>query len=67
MNFKKRFGLLWSYLLVLSVISLTIFVINGMDDSHLPKVINDINSGVVGAILTTIITLLLLIRTLKIN
>jgi hypothetical protein len=35
-------------------------VINGMDDSHLPKVINDINSGVVGAILTTIITLLLL-------
>lgn len=60
MNIKKRFGLLWSYLLVLSVISLTIFVINGMDDSHLPKVINDINSGVVGAILTTIITLLLL-------
>ena len=57
---KKKFKWVWSYLLVMSVISLTILIINSMDDSQLPKVINDINSGVIGAILTTIITLLLL-------
>ena len=56
----KRFKKYWLYLLVALSISLTIVLINNMDEKAIPKVVNDINNGVVGAILTTIITLILL-------
>ena len=56
----KRFKKYWLYLLLALSISLTIVVINNMDEKAIPKVVNDINSGVIGAILTTIITLILL-------
>ena len=48
------------YLLIFLLISLTVLVIQELDSFELPKVVQDINSGVIGAILTTIITLLLL-------
>lgn len=48
------------YLLIFLLISLTVLVIQELDSFQLPKVVQDINSGVIGAILTTIITLLLL-------
>ncbi len=43
------------YLMLLLSISLTIIVINDINENVIPKVIQDINSGVIGAILTTII------------
>jgi hypothetical protein len=55
-KFKKY----WFYLLLALSISLTILVINNINDQLIPKIIQDINSGVIGAILTTIITLILL-------
>ncbi len=57
-NIKK----IWRYLLVLLAISLTIVVIQNINghEQDIPKVVQDVNSGVIGAILTTIITLLLL-------
>jgi hypothetical protein len=48
------------YLLIFLLISLTVLVIQELDRFKLPQVVQDINSGVIGAILTTIITLLLL-------
>jgi hypothetical protein len=56
----KKFKKYWFYLLLALSISLTILVINDINDTLIPKVIQDINSGVIGAILTTIITLILL-------
>jgi hypothetical protein len=56
----KRFKKYWFYLLLAISISLTILVINNINDQLIPKIIQDINSGVIGAILTTIITLILL-------
>lgn len=56
----KRFKKYWFYLLLALSISLTILVINDINDPLIPKIIQDINSGVIGAILTTIITLILL-------
>ena len=56
----KRFKKHWFYLLLLFSISLTILIINDINDFVIPKIIQDINSGVIGAILTTIITLILL-------
>ena len=57
---KKKFKAVWNYLLVALVISLTIIVINNLNRQLIPQIIQDINSGVIGAILTTIITLVLL-------
>jgi hypothetical protein len=59
---NKKYKLIWSYLLVLISINITILVNNNINrhENDLPKIIQDINAGVVGAILTTIITLLLL-------
>ena len=56
----KRFKKYWFYLLLVLSISLTILVINDINDPLIPQIIQDINSGVIGAILTTIITLILL-------
>lgn len=56
----KRFKKYWFYLLLTLSISLTILVINDINDPLIPQIIQDINSGVIGAILTTIITLILL-------
>ena len=56
----KRFKKYWFYLLLALSISLTVMVINDINDQLIPKIIQDINSGVLGAILTTIITLILL-------
>lgn len=56
----KRFKKYWFYLLLALSISLTILVINDLNDPLIPQIIQDINSGVIGAILTTIITLILL-------
>jgi hypothetical protein len=56
----KRFKKYWFYLLLALSISLTILVINDINGPFIPKIIQDINSGVIGAILTTIITLILL-------
>jgi hypothetical protein len=56
----KRFKKYWFYLLLALSISLTILVINNINDPLIPQIIQDINSGVIGAILTTIITLILL-------
>jgi hypothetical protein len=56
----KRFKKYWFYLLLALSISLTILVINDINDNLIPQIIQDINSGVIGAILTTIITLILL-------
>lgn len=56
----KRFKKYWFYLLLALSISLTILVINDINDPLIPQIIQDINSGVIGAILTTIITLILL-------
>jgi hypothetical protein len=56
----KRFKKYWFYLLLALSISLTVMVINDINDQLIPKIIQDINSGVIGAILTTIITLILL-------
>jgi len=56
----KKFKKYWFYLLLALSISLTILVINDINDTLIPKIIQDINSGVIGAILTTIITLILL-------
>lgn len=59
---KNSIKKIWRYLLVVLVISLTIVVIQNINghEQDIPKVVQDINSGVIGAILTTIITLLLL-------
>jgi len=59
MNQYKK---LWYYLLLLFFISLTIIVLDNLNSAifEIPKVVQDINSGVIGAILTTIITLVLL-------
>jgi hypothetical protein len=49
------------YLLLALSISLTIIVINNINGAIIiPQIVKDINSGVIGAILTTIITLILL-------
>ena len=56
----KRFKKYWFYLLLALSISLTVLVINDINDQLIPKIIQDVNSGVIGAILTTIITLILL-------
>lgn len=56
----KRYKKYLLFLLLVLCISLTIIVINDNNDKLIPKIIQDINSGVIGAILTTIITLLLL-------
>jgi hypothetical protein len=57
-----RFKRLWYYLLLLLFISITIIVLDNLNSPpfEIPKVVQDINSGVIGAILTTIITLVLL-------
>jgi hypothetical protein len=58
----NRYKKLWYYLLLLLFISLTIIVLVNLnsDAFEIPKIVQDINSGVIGAILTTIITLVLL-------
>jgi hypothetical protein len=56
----RKFKKYWYYLLIALSISLTILVINDINDPGIPIIIQDINSGVIGAILTTIITLILL-------
>lgn len=56
----KKYRSYWFYLLLVLSISLTIIVINNSNSHVIPPIIQDINSGVIGAILTTIITLLLL-------
>jgi hypothetical protein len=56
----KRFKKYWFYLLLVLSISLTILVINDINDHLIPQIVQDINSGVIGSILTTIITLILL-------
>lgn len=56
----RKFKKYWFYLLLALSISLTILVINDINDPLIPQIIQDINSGVIGAILTTIITLILL-------
>jgi hypothetical protein len=56
----KKYKKYWYYLSFALSISLTIIVINNVNDTAIPKIVQDINSGVIGAILTTIITLLLL-------
>ena len=56
----KKFKKYWFYLLLALSISLTILVVNDLNDPFIPQILQDINSGVIGAILTTIITLILL-------
>ena len=56
----KRYKKYWFYLSLALSVSLTILVINDINDKAIPTIIQDINSGVIGAILTTIITLILL-------
>jgi hypothetical protein len=57
----NRYKRLWYYLLLMLFISLTIILDNfNTPGIEIPKVVQDINSGVIGAILTTIITLVLL-------
>lgn len=56
----KKYRSLWFYLLLCLSLSLTILVIDVLNNSIIPKIVQDINSGVIGAILTTIITLILL-------
>ena len=48
------------YLLLFLILSLAILVINYINNSNTPEIVDDINSGVIGVILTTFITLLLL-------
>ncbi len=56
----KKYKPYWIYLILCLTISLTIIVLNNINDFNVPKIVQDINSGVIGAILTTIITLILL-------
>lgn len=62
----KKYKSYWFYLLLMLSISLTIIIINNINETGehgipaIPTIIKDINSGVIGAILTTIITLILL-------
>jgi hypothetical protein len=56
----KKYKKTWNYLILALVISLTIIVINNINNHLIPLIIQDINSGVIGAILTTIITMVLL-------
>lgn len=56
----KRYKKYWFYLILLLSITLTILVLNTTNTLSIPKIVQDINSGVIGAILTTIITLILL-------
>lgn len=56
----KKYRKYWIYLWLLLTISLTVIVINYLNETVIPQIIRDVNSGVIGAILTTIITLLLL-------
>lgn len=59
---KSKLKKVWIYLSIILSISLTIIVIQNINghETSIPKIVFDINSGVIGAILTTIITLLLL-------
>lgn len=59
---KKNLKPIWIYLTIGLLISLTILIIQNINghEKDFPKIVFDINSGVIGAILTTIITLLLL-------
>ena len=56
----KKYKSLWFYLTFALTVSLTIIIINILNETAIPKIVQDINSGVIGAILTTIITLILL-------
>lgn len=56
----KKYKKYWFYLLLALSISITVLIINDINDKLIPKIVQDINSGVIGAILTTIITLILL-------
>lgn len=57
----RKYNKYWFYLLLCLSISLTIIVINNINIyPQIPQIVRDINSGVIGAILTTIITLILL-------
>ena len=58
----NRYKKLWYFLLLSLFISLTILVLDNLNSNRIeiPQVVKDINSGVIGAILTTIITLVLL-------
>ena len=58
----KRYKKYWFYLLLAFSISLTVLILNDLNSPYIqiPKIVQDINSGVIGAILTTIITLILL-------
>ena len=58
----KRYKKYWFYLLLAFSISLTVLILNDLNSPfiQIPKIVQDINSGVIGAILTTIITLILL-------
>ena len=59
---KSKLKKVWIYLAIVLAVSLTIFIIQNINghETDIPKIVFDINSGVIGAILTTIITLLLL-------
>ena len=56
----KNYGPLWKYLWLLLMVSLTILIINNIYEHKIPPVISDINSGVIGALLTAMVTLILL-------
>lgn len=56
----RKYKKYWFYLFLVLSISLTILVINDINDKVFPQIIKDVNSGVNGAISTTILTLLLL-------
>ena len=56
----KKYTKFLIYLSLFLTISLTILVINYINSSYTPEIVDDINSGVISVILTTFITLLLL-------
>lgn len=68
--FIRYFGI-WKYLILMLMVSLTILVVSLIYDKHgfkLPPVLADINSGVIGALLTAIVTLILVSdQTEKVN
>jgi len=53
----KNYRKIWQYLLYALFISLTLLILNVTNQLDLPKVVQDINSGVISAVLTSLITM----------
>ena len=53
----KKFRKVWMYLIFAFCVSITLFILSFTNQLDLPKIVQDINAGVISAILTSLITM----------